>query len=164
MHCRAGLGRTGTLIGLWLMRRAGFTARDAIAWLRIVRPGSVVGPQQEYLCACERRGWESWDGVDGPAPAPPAQAPVGLAEPPSPAQAAQARADVSVATSVASRVRLCGLPPAAAAAPAAASAGVAAAAAAAAEAADLASQVTAAACARGLVRARAAAPGTDVLG
>ena len=39
VHCRAGLGRTGTLIGLWMMRREGFTAREAIAWLRIVRAG-----------------------------------------------------------------------------------------------------------------------------
>ena len=39
VHCRAGLGRTGTLIGLWMMRHAGFTAREAIAWLRIVRAG-----------------------------------------------------------------------------------------------------------------------------
>jgi cell division cycle 14 len=39
VHCRAGLGRTGTLIGLWLMRHRGFAALEAIAWLRIVRPG-----------------------------------------------------------------------------------------------------------------------------
>jgi protein-tyrosine phosphatase len=46
VHCRAGLGRTGTLIGLWLMRHRGFAAREAIAWLRIVRPGSFPSPPQ----------------------------------------------------------------------------------------------------------------------
>ena len=44
VHCRAGLGRTGTLIGLWLMRRHAFAAREAIAWLRIVRPGPAPAP------------------------------------------------------------------------------------------------------------------------
>ena len=31
----------GTLIALWLMRREAFTAREALAWLRIVRSGCV---------------------------------------------------------------------------------------------------------------------------
>lgn len=38
VHCLAGLGRTGTLIGMYLMKHKGFTGREVIAWLRICRP------------------------------------------------------------------------------------------------------------------------------
>ena len=53
VHCRTGRGRTGTLIALYLMRSCGFTAREAMGWLRIMRPGSVIGEQQHYLCAVD---------------------------------------------------------------------------------------------------------------
>ena len=83
VHCRAGLGRTGTLVALYLLRAAGVPARAAVGWLRVVRPGSVVGPQQGFLCACEARGW---DGNALRAPQPPARPSPddGAATPPSP--------------------------------------------------------------------------------
>ena len=64
VHCKAGLGRTGTLIALALMRSHGFSAREAMGWLRIMRPGSVIGEQQHYLCAVER-GDDGIDDCDG---------------------------------------------------------------------------------------------------
>jgi protein-tyrosine phosphatase len=49
VHCKAGLGRTGTLIACYLMKHHQLTASECIGWLRICRPGSVIGPQQYYL-------------------------------------------------------------------------------------------------------------------
>lgn len=49
MHCKAGLGRTGTLIAMWAMKHFRIPAPYIIAWIRICRPGSILGPQQHYL-------------------------------------------------------------------------------------------------------------------
>merc|ERR1712013_62085 len=49
VHCKAGLGRTGSCIGCYMMKHYVWTAHQVIAWLRICRPGSVIGPQQQFL-------------------------------------------------------------------------------------------------------------------
>jgi cell division cycle 14 len=32
-----------------MIKCCGFTAPEAIAWIRICRPGSIIGPQQQFL-------------------------------------------------------------------------------------------------------------------
>ena len=45
VHCRAGLGRTGTMLAVWLVHR-GMSADEAIGLVRQQRPDSIETPEQ----------------------------------------------------------------------------------------------------------------------
>jgi len=68
IHCKAGLGRTGTLMGCYIMQTWEIPAAETMGWLRICRPGSVIGPQQQYLVQQQeemfRRGRALRGGAD----------------------------------------------------------------------------------------------------
>ena len=53
IHCRAGLGRTGILICIWLIIKLNFKPAEAIAYIRIMRPGSIMGSQGFFLESIE---------------------------------------------------------------------------------------------------------------
>jgi cell division cycle 14 len=61
VHCKAGLGRTGTCIGAYLMKHFRMTAAEVIGWFRICRPGSIIGPQQQYMEEIQARMWREGD-------------------------------------------------------------------------------------------------------
>lgn len=50
VHCKAGLGRTGSLIAAYAMKHFKFPAEAFIGYIRVCRPGSILGPQQQFLC------------------------------------------------------------------------------------------------------------------
>ena len=54
IHCKAGLGRTGCLIACYAMKHYQFNAADFIGWIRVARPGSILGPQQHFLIEVEK--------------------------------------------------------------------------------------------------------------
>ncbi|XP_077571513.1 dual specificity protein phosphatase CDC14C-like isoform X1 [Stigmatopora nigra] len=61
VHCKAGLGRTGTLIGCYMMKHYCMTAAEVIAWIRICRPGSIIGPQQNFVEERQNSLWAEGD-------------------------------------------------------------------------------------------------------
>jgi len=55
VHCRAGIGRTGTLLASWLIAR-GMTVEDAVREVRKSRPGSIETSEQvDALCEWAKR-------------------------------------------------------------------------------------------------------------
>lgn len=55
VHCKAGLGRTGCCIAGQAIKHFRFPARWFIGYIRIRRPGSILGPQQQWMLQEEEK-------------------------------------------------------------------------------------------------------------
>lgn len=49
VHCKAGLGKSPTLVGMYVMKKFDITGEEYIAWARICRPASIIGQQQDFI-------------------------------------------------------------------------------------------------------------------
>ena len=61
VHCKAGLGRAGTCSACWIMKHYRLSAAEVIGWMRICRPGTVIGPQQHFLEDIQEQIWHEGD-------------------------------------------------------------------------------------------------------
>lgn len=64
IHCKAGFGRTGTIIGIWQALYYGISPRDAICWMRVCRPGMVNGVQAKYQLGLKFLKKENYNNTD----------------------------------------------------------------------------------------------------
>lgn len=47
MHCKHGLGRTGTMLACYLVKTRAISGEEAIKTIRRLRPGSIETREQE---------------------------------------------------------------------------------------------------------------------
>ncbi|DBA01701.1 TPA: hypothetical protein N0F65_010352 [Lagenidium giganteum] len=57
VHSSSSFGRAATCIGCYLMKHFHFSAREAIGWIRLCRPGSFSLAHQVFLGRMQQRMW-----------------------------------------------------------------------------------------------------------